>query len=79
LKLITTFFTHLRELFPFIVRRLAYSVGVVALVSIIVFGLVSISGDPLANLRENPRISRADIARIEQRMGLDQPKWVQFG
>ncbi len=79
LKLISSFFEHLRELLPFIVRRLAYSVAVVALVSVIVFGLVSVSGDPLANLRQNPRISRADIARIEVRMGLDQPKWVQFG
>lgn len=78
LKSITTFFSHLRELFPFIVRRLFYSAAVVAFVSVIVFALVSISGDPLANLRENPRIARSDIARIEKSMGLDKPKYVQF-
>jgi peptide/nickel transport system permease protein len=79
LKLIGSFFAHLRELGPFIIRRIFYSLGVVALVSLIVFGLVSMSGDPLANLRENPRIARSDIARLEHQMGLDQPKYVQFG
>jgi peptide/nickel transport system permease protein len=79
LKAIIRFFSHLRALSPFIIRRLAYSVGVVALVSVIVFALVSIAGDPLANLRGNPRIARSDIARIEHNMGLDQPKYVQFG
>lgn len=47
--------------------------------SVIVFLLVSLSGDPLADLRRNPRIPRADIVRIEHRMGLDKPKYVQFG
>ena len=79
MKLIKAFFLHLRELSPFIIRRIFYSVGVVALVAVIVFALVSLSGDPLANLRENPRIARSDIARIERTMGLDQPKYVQFG
>jgi peptide/nickel transport system permease protein len=79
LKHIASFLSHLRELAPFIIRRLAYSAAVIAFVSVIVFALVSVSGDPLANLRENPRIARADIARIEKAMGLDQPKWVQFG
>jgi peptide/nickel transport system permease protein len=79
LKLIGSFLAHLRELAPFITRRIFYSIGVIAFVSVIVFTLVSISGDPLANLRENPRIARSDIARIEHNMGLDQPKYVQFG
>jgi len=78
-KLIGSFLSHLRELAPFIIRRIFYSIGVVAFVSVVVFALVSISGDPLANLRENPRIARSDIARIEQRMGLNKPKYVQFG
>jgi peptide/nickel transport system permease protein len=79
LKPIADFFAKLRELAPFIIRRLVYSAAVIVFVSVIVFALVSISGDPLANLRENPRIARSDIARIEKSMGLDQPKWVQFG
>ena len=79
LKWIRVFAAHLRELSPFIIRRVFYSVGVVALVSVLVFLLVSLSGDPLSNLRQNPRIARSDIARIEHRMGLDQPKYVQFG
>jgi peptide/nickel transport system permease protein len=78
-RLLRSFFAHLRQLAPFIVRRVLYSIGVVALVSVLVFGLVSATGDPLSNLRENPRISRQDIARLEKSMGLDQPKIVQFG
>lgn len=79
MRSLASFLEHLRQLMPFIVRRILYSIGVVALVAVIVFSLVSATGDPLARLRENPRISRQDIARIEQRMGLDRPKWVQFG
>jgi hypothetical protein len=46
LKRIGSFLSHLRELAPFITRRVFYSIGVVAFVSVIVFTLVSISGDP---------------------------------
>lgn len=78
MRLIRAFLTHARALAPFIIRRLLYSLGVLALVSVIVFALVGATGDPMARLRMNPRVTPQDIARLEHQMGLDQPKPVQF-
>lgn len=78
MRLIRTFLGHMRQLMPFIVRRVLYSIGVLALVCVIVFALVKATGDPLAHLRMNPRIRPADIARLEHQMGLDRPDIVQF-
>ncbi len=73
-----SFFNHLRRLGPFIIRRVFYSVMVLALGAVIVFAAVSATGDPLARLRADPRIRPADVARLERQMGLDQPRYVQF-
>jgi peptide/nickel transport system permease protein len=35
--------------------------------------------DPLAELKNNPQISRAALAREKERLGLDQPLYVQYG
>ncbi len=78
MRLLRIFIANMRELLPFIVRRMVYSIGVLAMVCVIVFSLVRATGDPLARLRMNPRITPADIARLEAQMGLDQPKVVQF-
>ncbi|MBE0475952.1 MAG: ABC transporter permease [Coriobacteriia bacterium] len=68
----------LKDLAPFVARRFLYSLGVIALVTVIVFSLMQFAGDPLARLRNNPNVSPADIQRIERRMGLDKPAYVQF-
>ncbi len=70
---------HIRDLGPFIARRAVYSLGVLALVTVIVFGLTTATGDPLARLRQNPFVRAQDIARLESMMGLDKPIPVQFG
>lgn len=36
------------------------------------------TGDPLSRLRNNPRISRSDVIRIEKKMGLDKPLHIQY-
>lgn len=69
----------LRDLGPFIARRLAHSVAVLSVVVVMVFLLTTAAGDPLARLRQNPNVRPADIARLEARMGLDRPLHVQFG
>jgi len=52
---------------------------VLFLASIVFFVLVSLSGDPLLNLKQNPRIQQSDIQRLTAEYGLDQPLPVQYG
>lgn len=57
-----------------ILRRVANAVLVLLVSTIVVFALVSLSGDPLAALRDqNPGISDAVLALEARRLGLDQP------
>jgi peptide/nickel transport system permease protein len=66
-------------LFAYIVRKTLFSVVVLFLASIVFFVLVSLSGDPLLNLKQNPRIQQSDIQRLTAEYGLDQPLPVQYG
>jgi peptide/nickel transport system permease protein len=56
-----------------------FSIVVLFLASIVIFALVRLSGDPLTQLRQNPRVSEADVARISAIYGLDQPVTTQYG
>jgi peptide/nickel transport system permease protein len=62
----------------FIVRRLGYSLLSLLLLSLTIFLFVRVTGDPTLLLVE-PGASKEDIAAIQQRFGLDQPLWVQYG
>lgn len=42
------------------------------------FGVVRATSDPLASLRENPRLDAGALAREEHRLGLDRPLAVQY-
>lgn len=66
-------------MFAYIVRKTLFSVLVLFLASIVFFVLVSLSGDPLLNLKQNPRIQQSDIKRLTAEYGLDQPLPVQYG
>jgi peptide/nickel transport system permease protein len=49
------------------------------LISFVVFAMISLSpGGPMASFEENPSLTAADIARLEQLMGLDQPWPVRY-
>lgn len=61
----------------FILRRLMQSVGVVAVMSLIVFFGVHIVGDPVY-LLINPQADQADIEAAIRALGLDRPIWVQY-
>lgn len=54
-------------------RRTASGLTLILVASFILFLLIDNAGDPLAGLRNNPRISKADIVRHEKRLGLDRP------
>jgi peptide/nickel transport system permease protein len=63
----------------FVVRRLLYSIPVLFATTILIFVAVSKMGDPLAQLKVNPLLSKQTIHRIEERKHLDEPLPVQYG
>jgi peptide/nickel transport system permease protein len=63
----------------YLVRRILATVPVMAVVALFVFALLHLSpGDPAAIIAGDTA-SPADIARIHQALGLDQPLYIQFG
>jgi peptide/nickel transport system permease protein len=62
----------------FIIRRTAYSLLSLFLLSVTIFFFVRVTGDPAVLLVE-PGASQADIAAIHKQFGLDRPLIVQYG
>jgi ABC-type dipeptide/oligopeptide/nickel transport system permease component len=62
----------------FIVKRLGYALLSLLLLSLIIFLLVRLTGDPSVLLVE-PGASKEDLAAIRAQLGLDRPLWVQYG
>lgn len=65
-------------MFAYIVRRTLFSIVILFFASIAIFFLVSLSGDPLADLRQNPRIRGEDLQRLNAQYGLDEPLYQQY-
>jgi peptide/nickel transport system permease protein len=65
--------------FGYVVRRLLYSAVVLVAASFLVFTFVTISGDPLAQLRITPNVSEQSKQNIIQRKHLDDPVYVRYG
>jgi peptide/nickel transport system permease protein len=62
----------------YIVRRVIQGVVILFIISFVGFVLTRLSGDPLAQYTNNPRISAADRTRIARELGVDQPLPVQY-
>ena len=65
----------------YIVRRLVWSVFVLVAASFLVFTLVSLSGDPLAQLNITPNVSEQTIRNITEEKHLDEPipvRWLYW-
>jgi peptide/nickel transport system permease protein len=62
----------------YIIRRLIQAIPLIILITIIVFVLVKVSGDPLAYLAQDPRITEQDRALLRVQYGLDDPMPLQF-
>ncbi|MGB7051801.1 MAG: ABC transporter permease [Acidimicrobiales bacterium] len=62
----------------YIMRRIAVSIVVLFLATILVFILVAESGNPLAILRANPHIPRATILARERLLHLNDPLWQRY-
>ncbi|MGH7088083.1 MAG: ABC transporter permease, partial [Stellaceae bacterium] len=62
----------------YLLRRIAGTIPVILLISLLVFLLIHMApGDP-ADLILSPDASPQDIAAARHRWGLDQPVWVQY-
>jgi peptide/nickel transport system permease protein len=62
----------------FILRRLIYSIPVLLATSFLIFTAVSLSGDPAARLRANPRFDEKSLEVIEKKYQLDKPIPVRY-
>jgi peptide/nickel transport system permease protein len=65
--------------FGFILRRLAISIPILLVASFLVFLLVAVAGDPLAQLRAQPGVSESTIRVRERQLGLDKPLLERYG
>jgi peptide/nickel transport system permease protein len=64
---------------PFLGRRLAQTVPLLLVVSLLVFALIhSAPGGPLSLYLDNPNVRPADIERLRRQMGLDRPLAEQY-
>jgi ABC-type dipeptide/oligopeptide/nickel transport system permease component len=66
-------------MFQYVIRRLLYSIVVLFVASFLVFTFVAKTGDPLAALRLNPRISQQSVQNIKDRKHLDDNIFVRYG
>jgi len=63
----------------YIVRRLLITVPLLFGITFLTFAIVNAQGSPTARLEANPRFRPADIERIRQNLGLDEPMPVRYG
>ena len=66
-------------MFTYILRRILYSIPVLIITSFLIFTFVQISGDPLNQVRQIPRVSAETIQGIIDRNHLADPIVVQYG
>jgi ABC-type dipeptide/oligopeptide/nickel transport system permease component len=62
----------------YILRRVLYTVPVLAASSMLIFVFVSYSGDPLAQLRLNPTVSQVTLDHLKVQYHLDKPIPVRY-
>lgn len=63
----------------FIARRLAVAAGLLLLLSILVYWLLTIAMDPLDDLRTSPALNRDELIQLRtQQLNLDLPAWQRY-
>jgi len=62
----------------YIVRRLLQAIPLLSLISLIVFALAHVMGDPLASFGGRRRVRSSDRERLTRLLGLDKPIWIQY-
>ncbi len=63
----------------FLARRLALAIGILLVLSFLMYGLLDLALDPLADVRENPAPNREElIANRVRLLNLDLPWWQRY-
>jgi peptide/nickel transport system permease protein len=62
----------------FIFRRLLITIPMLLGITFLTFAIVNLQGNPVADLQRNPRFRPADIERIRENMGLNEPVHVRY-
>ncbi len=65
-------------MWSYIARRLIQALFTLLIITVLTFLLTRFSGDPLAQYAANPRMSAADKAALIERLGLNDPLYVQY-
>jgi peptide/nickel transport system permease protein len=63
----------------FIIRRIIHSVFVVFAISLVIFILIRLTGDPVAVMFQSGEPTKEAIEQLRKNLGLDQPTYVQYG
>ncbi len=63
----------------YVLRRLLQAIPLIIFISMIVFALIQlVPGGPMGVYGRNPNLTSEDLARLEERLGLNQPVHVQY-
>jgi len=62
----------------YVIRRILYSIPVLLAASFLIFSLISLSSDPLAQLRANPKFSPDTLAHLRVHFQLNRPIPVRY-
>jgi peptide/nickel transport system permease protein len=63
----------------YFLRRTLQAIPIIFILSMVIFGLVRLApGGPLAQAERNPNTSPEQLARLREKLGLDQPLPVQY-
>ena len=65
-------------MWSYIARRAIQALFTLVIITVLCFILTRLSADPLAQYATNPNMSAADRAALRERLGLNQPIYVQY-
>lgn len=65
-------------MWSYIARRSLQALFTLLIITVLCFLLTRFSGDPLAQYAANPRMTAEDKAALRERLGLNQPLYVQY-
>lgn len=65
-------------MWSYILRRVFQAIFTLLIITVLCFLLTRFSGDPMAQYANNPRMSAEDKEALKERLGLNQPLYVQY-
>lgn len=65
-------------MWSYLLRRFFQALFTLLIITVLCFLLTRFSGDPIAQYAANPRMSAEDKAALRERLGLNQPLYVQY-